>query len=108
MTTPRQIADWLESRGHGVAAECVRSRFASRGADHHSTIARIQNLWPVSTVSLSYRDNLCVAAVVVGGAAFERKGADEDEACLRLLDSLMQHKSEQEAQQRRMARTAND
>lgn len=71
-------------------------------------VRRIKDALPDAHVTLVARDNLFVAAVASVHTAFERKGATEEEATLRLLDSVMQWKAEQDAAARRLRRTGDE
>lgn len=59
-------------------------------------IEAIQSRLPTANVSLNFRDGVWRAGIVADGIALERKGATEEEACLRLLDSVMQHQAKQQ------------
>lgn len=58
-------------------------------------VAAIRARLPKAQATLNFRDGLWRAGVVAGTFALERKGETQEEACTRLLDSVIQHQAEQ-------------
>lgn len=58
-------------------------------------IDAIQARLPTATVSMHFRDGVWSATITAGIIALHRKGKSLEEACTRLLDSVMQLHSEE-------------
>ena len=58
-------------------------------------VAAIRARLPTASATLNFRDGLWRAGVVTDAFALERKGETQEEACTRLLDSVIQLQSEE-------------